>query len=327
MIDCSLQALLETFLTEVRISKALGPHLNLHLIQGCLPEAPVDVLDIVPPAIQYAVKDDPPSNALLSELLPLWQADLSDEEYEQCVLMTVLQVFRALKDLYNNGIVHRDLGLDSLCVQSHHGNTIIKIANFQYALHRPGPLSATSFIYAFHELKWLGGADSKLPPEIMDTPNNVQTLDYARSDCFAAGCLIYELLLGENPFEKDSNLVYLHYKEADLPTRAGHSTTTTYLIRLAQLLLRRDPTNRISISDALLVLQTIQWLPHSWLESVADMEEVRERLSLMKALLMSQLVSRTGGSGSPPLELLLRAEFLSTCSPTELMRILAVFRQ
>ena len=322
-----LQALLDTFLTEVRISKSLGPHLNIELIQGCLPEAPVDVLDIVPPAIQYAVRDDPPSNTLLSELLPLWQADLNNEEYEQCVLMTVLQVFRALKDLYNNGIVHRDLGLDSLCVQTHRGNTIIKICSFQYALHRPGPLSATSFIYAFHELKWLGGTDSKLPPEIMDTPNNVQTLDYARSDCFAAGCLIYDLLLGENPFERDSKLVYSQYKETDLPMSSGHSSTTTYLFRLAQLLLRRDPTKRISISDALLILQTIQWLPHNWLESVVDMEEVQERLSLMKASLMSQLANRIGKSESPPLELLLRAEFLSACSPTELMRILAVFRQ
>lgn len=312
---------------EMRISRNMGPHLNLDLIQGCLPEAPLDVLDIVPPAIQYAIRDSPPSNVLLSELLPLWQADLNEEEYEQCVLMTVLQVFRGLRDLYNNGVVHRDLGLDSLCVQTHQGNSIIKICHFQYALHRPGPLSATSFIYAFHELKWLGGADSKLPPEIMDTPNNVQTLDYAHSDCFAAGCLLYELLLGENPFERDSNLVYSQYKEADLPTCTGHSTTTTHLFHLARLLLRRDPANRINISDALLILQTILWLPKSWLDSVADMEEVRERLSLMKASLMSQLANRICRNESAPLELLLKAEFLSMCSPTELMRTLAVFRQ
>ena len=310
--------------SEVEISKSVSKHLNLSLARGTLSQSPSDLIDILPDAASYIVRDFLPGLLPLTRLLPMWQEALNSEEYEQCVLLTLLQVLRAVKYLYCNGIVHRDLGIDTLFAISHGSDCIIKLGGFQYSLYRPGPLSATTFVYAFHELHWLGGVDTRLPPEIMDTPENVHTLDYAHTDCFAIGCLIYDLVTGVNPFDDNPRLVYVGYSDDDLPHFPVTTKLSTHLQTLAHLLLRRDPHRRLGVSDALLLVQSMLWLPNSWIEESASKSNIEEHLLILKGSLLATIAKLEEGE-SIPLELVLKAEFLSSCSPSDLVRAYAVF--
>lgn len=306
----------------------IGPHLNLSLIHGLLPQAPADFADFLPESVSFAVCDVRPEAGRLSMVVPQWRTTLAPDEYEECILMTLLQVLRALRYLYNNGIVHRDLSLDSLHAQTNDMDTVIKLVDFRYALHRSGPLSATTFVYTYSELQWLGGAESRLPPEILDTPDNAHTLDYAHTDAFATGCLIYDLMSGANPFDIDSKLVYSGYRDCDLPDFPIRTQLSAHLKRLAQMLLRKDPKRRLGISDALLLVQIMLWLPEAWLDTPTSSLDIENHLVLMKASVLAGFAaqSHTDTSKKVPLEVLLKTEFVSSCSVSDLVRTLAVFR-
>ena len=325
-IAISLQPLQDMYHSvELEIAKAVGPHLNLSLAQGILPQAPVDYIDVLPDSAKYIVRETQPGVTSIQTVLPLWRGTLTDEDYMQCVLLILIQVLRALKYLYCNGVVHRDIGVDSLTAWTHEDDYIIKLSNFQYALHRQGPISATTFVYAYHELSWLGGVESHLPPEILDTPNNVNTLDYSHTDSFAVGCLIYELIVGESPFDRDPQLVYKYYSDTDLPGFSNNSRMSLHLERLAQLLLRYEPLKRLGINDALLVVQSLLWLPHSWLEQCISKKDIEDHLIYLKATLLAQLAQKDT-TESVALETLLKAEFLASCSSSDLVRTFSVFK-
>ena len=310
---------------EINIAQAISPHLNLSHIRGLLPQAPADFADFLPESVSFVVHDLCPESNQLSTVIPQWRASLNADEYEECVLMTMLQVLRGLQYLYCNGIVHRDLCLDSLHAQTNDMDTIIKIVNFQYALHRSGPLSATTFIYTYSELQWLGGAESRLPPEIMDTPDNAHTLDYAHTDAFATGCLIYDLMTGANPFDTDSKLVYSRYDDKDLPDFPTNTQISMHLKHLAQMLLCRDPKRRLGISDALLLVQAMLWLPEVWLEAPTSTSDIENHLMLMKASVLAGYAAQSHAKKKIPLEILLKTEFISSCNVSDLVRTLAVF--
>ena len=310
--------------TELQIAHSIDTHLNISLARGILSSAPADMVDLLPLADQYVVRDSSSLLTSLREVIPMWRMELNEEDYLHRMLVVLLQVLRGLSFLYSNGVVHRDIGLDSLLVKEENGDHVIKIGSFQYALHHPGPLSATSFIYAFHELQWLGGTDACLPPEIMDTADNAQTLNYAHTDCFAIGCLIYELMTGENPFEQDSQLVFSRYHDEDLPPFPQRSPLALHLRRLACMLLRRDPIRRLSASDALLMVEVMLWLPLHWLEHTVTNTEVCAQLLISKSSVLAGLAKRKDGE-VVQLEEILKAEFLSSCCSADLVRTIAVF--
>lgn len=310
--------------TELQIARCMNTHLNVSTVRGILSSAPADMVDVLPLANQYVVRDSSSLLTSLREVMPVWRLELSEEDYIHRVLLVLLNVLRGLSFLYSNGVVHRDIGMDSLLVKKEKGGHVVKIGSFQYALHHPGPLSATSFIYAFHELQWLGGTDACLPPEIMDTADNAQTLNYAHTDSFAVGCLIYELMTGENPFEQDSQLVFSKYRDEDLPPFPQRSPTALHLRRLACMMLRRDPIRRLSSFDALLVVQVMLWEPVHWLDHPVTNTEVCSQLLISKSSLLATLAKRKDGE-EVELEEVLKAEFLSSCTSADLVRTIAVF--
>ena len=289
-------------------------------------QTPADHLDFLPDANQFIVNDSTPGKVPLEKILPKWRSSLSEEKYIQRILLVLVQVLKALKHLYYNGIVHRDVGLDSLIGWIHGSDCIVKLTNFQYALHRQGPISATTFVYAYHELAWLGGVESHLPPEILDTPNNANTLDFSHTDTFAVGCLIYELIVGISPFDKNTNLVYTPYTEKDLTGFSKHSRILVYLEKLAHLLLIREPSKRLAVSDALLLVQSLLWLPHSWLERSVAKDVMQDHITYLKATLLSDLAQHDNRDPIL-LETLLKADFLKSCNSSDLVCVLAVFNK
>ena len=318
----------ERHTTELSIAKSLAPHLNLSLPRGTLKQAPVDYIEFLPDANEYLVRDtsSQPNKVPLEKILPLWHKSLTEDEYMQAVLLILVQVLHGLHYLYSNGTVHRDIGIESILAWTYRSSAdhcIVKLCNFAYALHRPGPISATTFVFAYDELSWLGGVESHLPPEIVDTPPNVNTLDYSHTDSFAVGCLIYELMTGVSPFDKDPQLVYKAYTSKDFPNISNNSRISNYLETLAHLLLSRDPLKRLGLGDALLLTQSMLWLPHSWLEHSLPKSDIDNHLLFLKCKTITEL-ARQDAHDVLALEMLLKIDFLASCDSLHLMRALAV---
>ena len=281
------------------------------------------MVDMLPQADHYIVRDTL-TQATLRDMIPQWRRRLDEEQYVQTILIVLVQVLQGLNHLYRNGVTHRDISPDTILVEERKEGCLIKIGGFHYALHHPGPVTATTFIYAFNELHWLGGCDACLPPEIMDTQDHAQTLNYAHTDCFAVGCLIYELMTGENPFEQDSHLVYTSYHDNNLPPFPQRSQGALNLHRLAVMLVRRETSRRLSIQDALVLMSAMLWLPAHWLLHLVTSSEVYGELLMSKANMLAQLASRKNGE-AVVIEQCLRAQFLSSSSATDIVRTIAVF--
>lgn len=309
---------------DVELSQKLPPYLNLSLVRSILPAPPADTLPGLPQGSKYILRDCI-DRRLLAQLLKDKQQSLSPEAYVEFVLFCLIQVLSAIKYIHCRGVCHRDVGLDSLYVTPCGSEWLVRLANFNYALHRPGLISPAtlSFVYGYHELKWLGGADSRLPPEVMDTPEGTQSLDYSHTDCFAVGCIIHEVLGNGNPFELDPGLIYREYTPDDLPSLPPTSSLSPYLQRLTHLLLCRDPSERIGASTALLISQALLWLPTHWFRDPTSETLVRHHLSYEKAMLISSMAM--GGTHPLPLSPLLKAQFLTSCDVSELLRALSLF--
>ena len=317
----SAAPVLEEGARELAMSRLLEPHPNVSLVRALLATPPS--LRPIPAFPRYLLRDCIDGGPLC-EVLRKQRQVLPSHEYTELVLLCLVQVFTGLLHLYQSGTCHRDLGLDCIHTTSCGSHHLLRITNLCYALHRPGPITATTFVYGYHELKWLGGADSRLPPEIMNTPENAQTLDYGHTDCFAAGCLLYEMMGQENPFEQDADLVYRQYSEQDLPpVLPGPTPNPSHLQQLAELLLHRLPACRLATGTALLLTQALLWLPQQWISEPISEAQVRHHLDYERAQLVAALAR--DGSASPPLPLLLKARFLASCDVLELIRALSLF--
>lgn len=308
---------------ELRISQCIKPHLNLRLMRGLLGLTSSSKTGPLPPSKYYLLWDDNTVN-FSSTILQL-RTEYSPDDYAELVLICLVQFFAALQHLYTNGICHRDVGLESIYVTRVDEHWLIKLGNFRFALHHPGPVSATSFVYGYHELEWLGGANCSLPPEVIDTPENAQTIDYSHTDSFASGCLIYEMLGLRNPFEKNVELVYHQYAEANLPQINCGSKYDEHFHHLAALLVKRDPSKRLSASTALLICETLLWLPHFWLKETISENHIRYHLELEHAALLSEIAERN--KDHIPLPLLLKAKFLLNCNISKLSQALSLFKK
>ncbi len=303
---------------EVELSRELPPHLHTSLVRSLLLPPP-QTLHNVPQGSKYILRDCI-DGGLLSDLLGEKRKSLSPEAYIELVLLCLVQVLTALKHLHGNGVCHRDVGLDCLYATASGSEWLVRLGDFNYALRRRGPLTTSTFAYGYHELKWLGGADSRLPPEVMDTSKETQFLDYSRTDCFAVGCLIHELLGKGNPFELDPDLVYRQYTPEDLPPLPHSSPLSPYLEHLANLLLRREPSARIGPSTALLLTQSLLWLPTQWFSESTSEPLVRHHFSYEKAVMVTSMAD--GATHPPALSTILKAHFLLSCDVTELLKAL-----
>ena len=261
--------------------------------------------------------------ATVSEFVKQNLISMKQLEYDRHVLLILVQLFSALKHLRQNGTVHRDLCADTCRYNPKSG--IMKLTDFTYALHRPAPVTTSTFLYGYGELKWLGGTGSKLPPEIINTPDDCQSLDYSMSDTFAAGCFIYELFGMQPPFDKDEKLIYKNYTRDDLVHIPRRSQYSSLINQLVNLLLQVDSSKRIKPHTALLLVQAILWGPVSWVHGTVSETGIQSYLAVEKARLVTSVALNSLKAGEKPsVELMLKNMFIQECKPNNLINALSL---
>ena len=154
-------------------------------------------------------------------------------------IQIVLPVLSALAALHQKGIVHRDLKPSNIFLTAHG----VKLLDF--GLARPFVGSAES-----------NDSDLTLPGVVFGTPRYLAPeliegrVADARSDLFAVGIVLYEMLVGEPPFRGDSVMAVAHAILQDEPPALGGSPGVVGLDRIVHRALRKPVEARYQTADA-----------------------------------------------------------------------------
>jgi serine/threonine protein kinase len=152
----------------------------------------------------------------------------------------ILAILAALEALHRRGLVHRDLKPSNVFLTPHG----VKLLDF--GLARPIPIGG-------------GATDTGLTLQgaVMGTPDYMapeqvlgQTVD-ARTDLFAAGSLLFEMLSGKPPFAGDSVVHVLHAITAGQPPALGGSPAIVAADRVIHRALSKNPEDRYQTADAM----------------------------------------------------------------------------
>jgi serine/threonine protein kinase len=107
------------------------------------------------------------------------------------------QVCRAVQHAHQRGIIHRDIKPSNVLVTLHDGTPLVKVIDFGIAKALGGQLTAATLFTGFGQML---GTPLYMPPEQAALSDvEVDT----RGDIYSLGVLLYELLTGTTPFEKE----------------------------------------------------------------------------------------------------------------------------
>ena len=172
------------------------------------------------------------------------------------------QVLEALRAAHHADIVHRDLKPENIMVRS---DGYVKVLDFGLAGRMPSPRlpqaqSATTGS-TFIGLETNGIDDRRLsrPGQILGTipymsPEQIQGREVdQRSDLFAFGIILYEMLTGQHPWPRPSPVETLHaILHDDPPAINAASLMHAELGAIVRKLLRKSPAERYQVADAVL---------------------------------------------------------------------------
>jgi len=143
-----------------------------------------------------------------------------------------LSVLSALGALHDHGIVHRDLKPSNIFL-SRHG---VKLLDFGIARALPG---AGAVLGALTQSGLIVGTPRYMAPEQLEG----NTVDL-RSDLFALGMVLYEMVAGRPPFAGGSIFEVATAILKDEPPALGGSSSIIALDRIIQRALRKQPDAR-----------------------------------------------------------------------------------
>src|SRR5256884_833490 len=105
------------------------------------------------------------------------------------------QVCHAIQHAHQKGIIHRDIKPSNILVTLHDGMPVPKVIDFGIAKATQGRLTDQTLFTAFEQFM---GTPAYMSPEQAE----MSGLDIdTRSDIYALGVLLYELLTGQTPFD------------------------------------------------------------------------------------------------------------------------------
>jgi len=166
------------------------------------------------------------------------------------------QVCEGVHHAHQKGIIHRDLKPSNILVSIHGDRAIPKIIDFGIAKATTQPLTdKTVFTYQGQLL----GTPEYMSPEQVDLA--MQDIDI-RSDIYSLGVVLYELLAGVLPFERES-LARLGFAEVQRTIReqepASPSIRLTNLGEQANTIAARRGTQAVPLARRL--HRELEWIP------------------------------------------------------------------
>lgn len=153
-------------------------------------------------------------------------------------LQLFIDVCNAVQHAHQKGIIHRDLKPSNILVTLHDSKPVVKVIDFGVAKALHQPLSPQTIYTALHQVV---GTPLYMSPEQLE----LSGLDIdTRSDVYALGVLLYELIAGSTPFEHE-RLVNSGFDELrriireEDPPRPSIRVTTLPKVQLSTLAEKR----------------------------------------------------------------------------------------
>ena len=156
---------------------------------------------------------------------------------ERAIKIT-LGILRALDYIHNHGVVHRDLKPENIMVDDQDN---IKLIDFGIAsIEGAKRLTYTGYTQA------LGTPDYIAPEQVKGKRGD------ARSDLYAVGIMLYEMLSGKTPFTGPSPLAVMNDRLINhpLPPRVAEPSITPQLQEVLYRAIEREPKNRYPSAHA-----------------------------------------------------------------------------
>jgi serine/threonine-protein kinase len=170
-----------------------------------------------------------------------------------------LKICEALEYIHSQGVAHRDLKPENVMIDAE-GN--IKLIDFGIAAH----IGARRLTFAKFT-QTMGTPDYISPEQVKGKRGD------ARSDIYALGVMLYEMLTGKVPFTGPNAFIIMNDRllNSPIPPREIDPTISPQLQEIIYRALERDPKNRYATA------REFAWdLEHQDQVGVADRPELRD---------------------------------------------------
>lgn len=181
---------------------------------------------------------------------------------ERAIRITIA-ILEALEYIHANGVVHRDLKPENIMVNS---DDRIKIIDFGIA----SDAASRRLTYA-NFMPTLGTPDY-ISPELVKGKRGD-----GRSDIYAVGVMLYEMLTGKLPFSGPSPLAVMNdrIRNHPIPPRVADPTVTPQLQEVLYRALERDPRNRYAKAHEF--KNDLEHLDEVWVDDRVELRDWRRR--------------------------------------------------
>ena len=216
-----------------------------------------------PGVMKVMVEDDPSRVYMVMEWVEgrLLRQILNEQRQlpSERAVRIALKICEALEYIHSQGVAHRDLKPENVMVDAE-GN--IKLIDFGIAAH----IGARRLTFAKFT-QTMGTPDYISPEQVKGKRGD------ARSDIYALGVMLYEMLTGKVPFTGPNAFIIMNDRllNSPIPPREIDPSISSQLQEIIYRALERDPKNRYASA------REFAWdLKHQDQVGVADRRELRD---------------------------------------------------